>query len=339
MQNVETMLAFDIWRRFRDDPSLRCVRLWHDAAAAPRVASLRRMLKALPVPIPLALAAPSEPIPPGQAPKAVLHAYLAADPAHLPLAPEGGPPENLARPGAPLSALDTGLLEELGHHDISVGGRNEASGEDAVFAAAVLQQVSQVHCQDSFPAWAMPEIAALRQPGERLVALDIGCGPLTGLRMAQLEGWMEVVGVDPLNDLYAMVLARHGLDAVPEIHPTQRIAGFAESFVWPAASVSLVYTRNAIDHVQDLPAAMRRVRDVLRPGGAVVMIGPAHEGTRQNNSGLHKYDIWAEDGRLLFRSPKDPVAPLLDACPGLRLERVQHADASWLALILRRTSS
>jgi SAM-dependent methyltransferase len=151
-----------------------------------------------------------------------------------------------------------------------------------------------------------------------------------------LKYGMRVVGVDPLNEPYRMLLARHGLDRLEAIHPTLRIGGLAETFSWPRASCELVFSCNALDHTQDLPAAMGRIRDILRPGGIAALTVYTREDSRENFEGLHKYDIWVEDGTLMFSSREEPSAPLLMGCHGLRLLRVVSATELSLAVVLAR---
>ena len=107
-------------------------------------------------------------------------------------------------------------------------------------------------------------------------------------------------------------------------------------FVGQNQSVDLVYSCNALDHTQDLPAAMIRIRDVLRARGIALVSVYIREGTRNNFAGLHKYDIWLDRKDLMYSSRETSAMPLLQRCPGLRLGRVAHADEKALVFILIR---
>ena len=47
-------------------------------------------------------------------------------------------------------------------------------------------------------------------------------------------------------------------------------------------------------------------------------------------------DRWLEDGMLWSQPPLGRAVTLAEAVPGLRLERIAHADATMLAVLLRR---
>ena len=89
------------------------------------------------------------------------------------------------------------------------------------------------------------------------VCLDIGCGPrgsLTWLANARAR-----IGVDPLADAYM----EFGIGR----HPMVYLACGVEQVPLPSRYVDVVFSMNSLDHVDDIKAACREIRRILKPGG------------------------------------------------------------------------
>ena len=84
-------------------------------------------------------------------------------------------------------------------------------------------------------------------------AVDVGCGP-DGKHVAGLAErfGLEVVGVDPF--------------AKPP-----HVVGYIEDIPLEDESVDLVWCRDMLSHVRDLPLAFSELRRVLRPGGRAMV--------------------------------------------------------------------
>ncbi len=90
-----------------------------------------------------------------------------------------------------------------------------------------------------------------------LVVIDIGCGPRGSL--CWINGARLRIGVDPLVDAYREL-------GIAD-QPMDYVGAAAERLPFQDASIDIIITINALDHVDDIHAAFREIRRVLRPGG------------------------------------------------------------------------
>jgi SAM-dependent methyltransferase len=108
-------------------------------------------------------------------------------------------------------------------------------------------------------------------PGAR--AVDVGCGEgRHTLELARRFG-LDVVGIDPL-DRHLEIARETARLAGADRSPAGRVrfeAGIAERIPLADGSVDLVWCRDVLVMVEDLPAAFREFRRVLAPGGRAVI--------------------------------------------------------------------
>lgn len=126
-------------------------------------------------------------------------------------------------------------------------------------------------------------------------ALDLGCGPLGTLAHAHEAGRLDVTGVDPLADPYTELRERFEID-----YPERLVASTGErlSDVVAPGSVDLIYSRNSLDHAEDVQRCFDEAARALRPGGVFALEVFAYEGFREAYDGLHRFDFWVHDGAL-----------------------------------------
>jgi SAM-dependent methyltransferase len=230
-----------------------------------------------------------------------------------------------------------GFWNEICAHDFGLGGVNEWSGEDDQFCAPVLQTISMVHSHRIFPRFASQQFNELLSTRKKIVALDIGCGPISRLRAYALLDKMTITGVDPLNDLYDAILARHGLTCLPKIRPDETLQGFAETLMLDGRTFDLVFSYNALDHTQDIERAFSLIRKALSPDGIAVICMYGKEGERQNYKGLHKYNVWLDSGTIRVSENTGRERDLLASVGGLHLESVLFEIQDGLfSVVLRR---
>jgi SAM-dependent methyltransferase len=97
------------------------------------------------------------------------------------------------------------------------------------------------------------------------VAVDVGCGEGThAVNLTERFGF-GVTGVDPVPRHVEVAREAAGPDG-----PTF-VLGSAESLPIPDASVDLVWCRDVLVHVADLPRVYAEFRRVLRPGGRAMV--------------------------------------------------------------------
>jgi SAM-dependent methyltransferase len=111
------------------------------------------------------------------------------------------------------------------------------------------------------PRWLLDHL-----PTRRGRALDAGCG--SGRHtLALADRFDEVVGVDLSRPLIDIAIARRRRG-----HPRVRyLAGDLLGFIDPDG-FDLVLSASALHHLDDLDAALRHLRGLVAPGGAVVLV-------------------------------------------------------------------
>lgn len=95
------------------------------------------------------------------------------------------------------------------------------------------------------------------------VVADFGCGPRGSLAWANAAA--QRIGIDVLADRYfdtfPVDLAAHGMIYVRSTET---------SIPLPTGWVDIMFTINAMDHVDDLPAMAAEIRRTLKPGGELI---------------------------------------------------------------------
>jgi SAM-dependent methyltransferase len=95
--------------------------------------------------------------------------------------------------------------------------------------------------------------------------LDAGCG--TGRNLIEFGGLGDAVGIEPSTDAIAFC-AERGLTA---------IAAGVEDLPFEDDRFDLVLMLDVLEHISDDGAALRELRRVAKPGGALVLTVPAHQ--------------------------------------------------------------
>ncbi|HXF95825.1 MAG TPA: class I SAM-dependent methyltransferase [Gemmatimonadales bacterium] len=101
--------------------------------------------------------------------------------------------------------------------------------------------------------------------------LDLGCGDGTILYLARRDGW-EVRGVELFPEQAALLRERLGLPV--EASDITRYGG-------DPASCDVVVLTHVLEHLPDPVAALRKIRDLLKPGGVGVLEFPNIDGLDQ----------------------------------------------------------
>lgn len=237
-----------------------------------------------------------------------------------------------------LSELDVALLQEVAHHDFEIGGKNEWDGSPVRHSHHILRLLSATHCVDFFPILAEPFLARMRHDrGTALRALDVGCGPVTWLRHGSMSGALTVTGVDPLLDVYEIVLQRHGLSPLDALLPETRLSFGIESLPERRPGLrshfDFVWTNNALDHTSDPWSAVAAMAFALRHDGCAVIQVATNEGTRRGWSQLHKFDVDYDGRNLIATDSGGNVAPLVgERCP-LDIEQVLEHGPEGLTVV------
>jgi SAM-dependent methyltransferase len=230
-----------------------------------------------------------------------------------------------------LGTIDNDLLREVSFFDFELSGKNVWDGAKTCYSNEFLAFLSSTHCRDAFPAWAFTNLSQHRRP---LKVMDIGCGPRSILRWGAIQGDLSITGVDPILDMYTLILARHGFDLMEKMRCDHEITGFAEDLdtLVPDNDYDVVYTRNALDHTQDPTRVVECVSRRLAPHGRFAITVAEREGTRQGWDQLHKTDIYLEIDTLMYTHQHSSPKLLLTMKSGLRLKEAR-LEADWLYCI------
>jgi GT2 family glycosyltransferase/2-polyprenyl-3-methyl-5-hydroxy-6-metoxy-1,4-benzoquinol methylase len=191
-----------------------------------------------------------------------LEAYLARERRSARWAPLRWPAEQLLNRGVSGRGTREGRRWEAAHRDLLDRHRAaSANAQDDRYERAV----AELQARAEYYGHARPEVAALVPAGARRV-LDVGCGrgALGKLLKASRPG-LEVRGIEPNAE--AAARARGVLDDV--------LVGFAESPLpegWPRPDC--VIFADVLEHLVDPWSVLRRYREVLEPGGSLVVSVP-----------------------------------------------------------------
>ena len=244
----------------------------------------------------------------------------------------------------PMDSRELALLQEVLHHDFELGGFNEWLDSDPQYSAPVLRSISMTHCRRAFPGYVVPHLEPLWQHsrGRPLATLDIGCGALSRLRWGALNGFLNVTGVDPLLDMYAILRERHGLSLLPEIACARDLCIGAEELVNEVVpgSYDFAYSSNALDHTSDPVAVIQSIASALRPGGLFALDVFTREGSRENWWQLHQFDIYVDtNGSLVCEGRDGTVRPLFPEESGLVVRAIPTNNDAVTAVVAERVGT
>ncbi|HEX3600289.1 MAG TPA: class I SAM-dependent methyltransferase, partial [Lacipirellulaceae bacterium] len=234
----------------------------------------------------------------------------------------------------PMGTFDNDLVREVSFFDHEFGGVNEWDGAPTRYAINCIQQMSTANCRNYYPAWAFELLPkSIPRP---LKVMDIGCGPVSMLRWGAIHGEISITGLDPLIEMYTLVLARHGLDALQRMRCDQEVNGVAEDMetLLKGQKFDLIYTQNALDHTQQPALVVENVSRHLAPNGLFAVQVATREGTRQKWDQLHKTDIYLKNGVVMYARQNAAEQPLLPK--SMRLKHVQTDTPEWLALVIEK---
>ena len=154
--------------------------------------------------------------------------------------------------------------------------------------------------------WALVE----QVPTDPVTILEVGAGPIATVGFSHSKRRLQVTPTDALADEYNRMLRRRG-----KAPPVPTIYADAERLTaqFGANAFNIVYAANCVDHMRDPLRAIREMVNVARPGGFVVMEHLVDEGVQQDYSGLHQWNMRAENGRPILwnRLQRHDLADLL----------------------------
>lgn len=156
---------------------------------------------------------------------------------------------------------------------------------------------------DHFHPWVIRHL-----PERRRTALDVGCGR-GGLLAAVAPHFASVVGVD--TDPAMRAAARARCDGLPHVRVDDR--GWTDV----AGPLDLV-TMVAVLHHLDVDAALEHVRDVLAPGGRLLVVGLAPPASVRDHAWDAASIVTNPAHRPRQAPPRRPLRSAASVVPGAR---------------------
>lgn len=145
-------------------------------------------------------------------------------------------------------------------------------------------------------------------------ALEIGCGNAAYLSYLKYHGW-DVVGLD---------LSSHSAKAAKENFDIDVFVGQVENAPFPNESFDYIHLSHVVEHFYDPLESMKKVYDLLKPGGIIYVEVPNAEGISAKMSGEYWYG-WDAPRHLYMFTPETLKLTLTKA----GFEFVKMKSALW----------
>lgn len=154
--------------------------------------------------------------------------------------------------------------------------------------------------------------------------LDLGCGTGEFLAAAKAAGW-RVKGLEPAEGARQLAKDNYGLDVAPP----------EELFDLPPESFDAVTLWHVLEHIHRLDENVAQLREVLRPGGALIIAVPNATAYEAEIYGKH-WAAW-DVPRHLYHFTRETMTRLMGR-HGLRVESAELMpfDAYYVALLSER---
>jgi ubiquinone/menaquinone biosynthesis C-methylase UbiE len=133
--------------------------------------------------------------------------------------------------------------------------------------------------------------------------LDVGAGPITILGKYYNGIKLNITAVDALAKFYDKL---NWLDNRPEII-TQYCETEELDNTFANDMFDMVYARNTLDHHYDAPLAIKKMMQVAKIGGTIVLSHSENEATKHNWHGLHKWNFSIYNNDMKIVSQQNEV--------------------------------
>lgn len=132
--------------------------------------------------------------------------------------------------------------------------------------------------------------------------LDVGCGPLSVVGKKGSGYTVDVIGVDPMADMYKQILSECGVE-----QPFESLRGFGETLdeMFEVETFDFVHSRNALDHCQDAPKVLKNMINLLKDDCKLHFTVYQNEGEKSGYSGFHTWNFDEFNKRICVWTPEE----------------------------------
>lgn len=141
------------------------------------------------------------------------------------------------------------------------------------------------------------KITSLRKM-HTLNIVDIGCGPISTVGTVDDRFRINLLGVDPLTNVYSKILDQHFIS-----RPHSAINMECEKIDKIGDSIfDVVFSRNALDHSESPDLILQHSKTVCKDGGLIHIRMYENEAIRNKYSGLHQWNAKVLNNDILMFS-------------------------------------
>lgn len=166
---------------------------------------------------------------------------------------------------------------------------------------------------NAFPNGIIGEVQKLKDQVfkvEKLTTLEIGSGPNSNLSYWTDNNLLEVTAIDPLADVYEKIMKK--LDYKYPITPI-KLKGEELLDYFREETFHIVFAQNSLDHSEDPIKCFNNASLLLKKGGLLFVCSNIKEGTRKSWTGMHKFDLYVENNKLLLANQKGEEFQFIDS--------------------------
>jgi SAM-dependent methyltransferase len=145
-----------------------------------------------------------------------------------------------------------------------------------------------------FPSCLFPLMGEVK--GRLPKILDVGSGPVSMLNYAVVNNLAEVIAADPLSEGYYKLLFTYGYSIK---YPMVTCPGEELSKHFKEGSFDITWCHNALDHSKSPCEVMKEMAHVTRTDGYIVIHTWENEGAYESFYGLHKHNLFFNEGLCL----------------------------------------
>lgn len=187
--------------------------------------------------------------------------------------------------------------------------------------------------KELFPLLLLPYVEDIRKRKKYVHVLDVGSGPFSYLAWGTQEQLFTLVAVDPLAEEYKALLDKYKIS-----YPIKPIKATAEDLLhfFSKDSFDIVYSRNALDHAQNVRKSIESIYLVLKQDGIFFLEGFVKEGTHTGWSGLHQHDLVPINGELFRYDKKGCSINVTSAFKCIYQEQTGLYPGDWYKIIFKK---